>query len=97
MIELDMSQLERTAGRGYNAEKLFRAKFAADEPEMEIQFFKQIRANQMVLVRNHLNSGRTITGIQALDLFGCYRLSSIINRLRKQGMEIETTYPDNDQ
>ena len=42
-------------------------------------------------IRQHLKSGQTITGIQALNEFGVYRLSSIINRLRKEQLEIETS------
>jgi len=32
----------------------------------------------------HLKSGKTLTGLQAWRLFGCYRLSSVINRLNKK-------------
>lgn len=42
------------------------------------------------LLRNHLRSGRSITGIQALKLYGIYRLSSAINRFRNSGMNIRT-------
>lgn len=42
-------------------------------------------------IRQHLKAGQTITGIQALNQFGVYRLSSIINRLRKEQLEIETS------
>jgi hypothetical protein len=33
-------------------------------------------------IREHLLSGEPITGITALELYGVYRLSSVINRLR---------------
>lgn len=42
-------------------------------------------------IRQHLKSGFTITGLSAIDLFNVYRLSSVINRLRKEGLEIETS------
>jgi hypothetical protein len=43
-------------------------------------------------IKNHLLKGETITGLQAIDLFGVYRLSSVINRLRnRDGLEVETT------
>lgn len=43
-------------------------------------------------IRNHLMQGLTLTGLQAIDLFGVYRLSSVINRLRrKEELPIETT------
>jgi hypothetical protein len=34
-------------------------------------------------IREHLLSGEPITGLIALELYGVYRLSSNINRLRK--------------
>jgi len=33
---------------------------------------------------------KSITGLQALDLYGVYRLSSVINRFRKKGHNIKT-------
>lgn len=41
-------------------------------------------------IRKHLLSGLSITGKIAWEHFGVYRLSSIINRLRKKGMYIKT-------
>lgn len=45
---------------------------------------------QRILVLNHLKRGQTITQAEAIDQFNCYRLSAIINILRKQGFDIET-------
>jgi hypothetical protein len=42
-------------------------------------------------IRQHLQRGESITGLQAIDLYHVYRLSSVINRLRNEGLEIETT------
>jgi hypothetical protein len=42
-------------------------------------------------IKNHLLRGETLTGLQAIDLYGVYRLSSVINRLRKDNIPIETT------
>jgi hypothetical protein len=42
-------------------------------------------------IKNHLLRGETLTGLQAIDLYGVYRLSSVINRLRKDSLPIETT------
>lgn len=42
------------------------------------------------LVKEHLLSGKSITGLQALRLYGYYRLSSGINRLNNRGMNIES-------
>lgn len=41
-------------------------------------------------IETHLLSGKPLTGLQAIDLYGVYRLSSVINRLRKKH-DIETT------
>lgn len=42
-------------------------------------------------IEKHLLSGQSITGLQAIDLFKVYRLSSVINRLRRKSIPIETT------
>lgn len=42
-------------------------------------------------IKAHLKSGRQITGLVAWKKFSCYRLSSVINRLRSEGMNIKTT------
>ena len=47
-------------------------------------------------VLEHLRSGKSITGLVALDLFGCYRLSDAIHKLRKRGHNIETTMKEHD-
>lgn len=39
-------------------------------------------------VKNHLNKGKSITAIDALKLYGSFRLSAIIFNLRKEGMKI---------
>ena len=38
----------------------------------------------------HLKEGKTITQQEAIHLFNCYRLSSVINRLRNAGYLIVT-------
>ena len=40
-------------------------------------------------IREHLLSGRTITPIEALDLYGCFRLSARIYDLRSTGLAIK--------
>lgn len=43
-------------------------------------------------IKSRLMSGLTITGLEAIDLYGVYRLSSVINRLRnRDGLNVETT------
>lgn len=46
--------------------------------------------SQSSMVREHLLSGKTLTPLEALADFRCYRLSAIIYDLRKEGLPIET-------
>lgn len=39
---------------------------------------------------NHLRKTGNITPLESLDLYGCYRLGSIIHRLRGDGHRIKT-------
>lgn len=41
-------------------------------------------------VLNHLKQGKTISQAEAINRFGCYRLSAVVERLRKQGHGIVT-------
>lgn len=41
-------------------------------------------------VLEHLESGKTITPIEALDEYGSFRLSDIILKLRRRGYDIRT-------
>ena len=41
------------------------------------------------LIRRHLLSGKSITVIEALREYVCYRLASRISELKKDGMNIE--------
>ncbi|MHA3115702.1 DNA-binding protein [Acinetobacter sp. ANC 4635] len=41
-------------------------------------------------VLNHLKQGKTISQAEAIYHFNCYRLSAVIQRLRKQGHDIVT-------
>lgn len=41
-------------------------------------------------IEEHLLNGGSITGLSAMKEFGVYRLSSVIERLRKKGMKIHT-------
>jgi len=42
-------------------------------------------------IKQHLLSGQPITGLLAIDLYDVYRLSSAINRIRKQGVAVTTS------
>lgn len=45
---------------------------------------------QCQMIREHLEAGHRLSQIEALDRFGCFRLASRINELRKQGLDIRT-------
>lgn len=46
--------------------------------------------NKMIL--NYLTAGHTLTGLDAIKLFGAYRLSGRIFDLRKAGRPIQTRF-----
>jgi hypothetical protein len=41
-------------------------------------------------IRAHLLRGKPITPIQALNLFGCFRLAAVIFNIREEGYTVET-------
>ena len=45
---------------------------------------------QLKQVLTYLKQGKTISQAEAIDLFNCYRLSAIIQRLRNAGYDIVT-------
>lgn len=48
-------------------------------------------ASHNQLIRQRLMEGGSITGMEALRDFGCYRLASRISDLRREGLDIEKT------
>lgn len=46
--------------------------------------------NHQTQVLAHLKNGKTISQAEAIHHFDCYRLSAVIERLRKQGHDIIT-------
>lgn len=44
---------------------------------------------QSKLILNYLKSGKSITPLEALNLFGCFRLGARIFDLKEQGHDIE--------
>ena len=50
--------------------------------------------NQTTRVLAHLMSGRSITSMQAIELYGCTRLADKIHKLRKAGYDIVTLQRD---
>lgn len=45
---------------------------------------------QLEQILEHLKQGKSITQVDAIRLFKCYRLSAIIKRLRNSGYDIVT-------
>jgi hypothetical protein len=41
-------------------------------------------------ILNHLQTGATISGLEALNRFGCFRLGARIHELKKAGYPIES-------
>jgi hypothetical protein len=46
--------------------------------------------SQNALIKGWLMNGRSLTTLEALNMFGCFRLAARIENLRSQGMEIQT-------
>ncbi len=46
--------------------------------------------NQMTTIKNHLESGKTITSMEAFQLYGITRLSDKIFKLKQRGMDIDS-------
>jgi hypothetical protein len=53
--------------------------------------------SQLIRIHKHLISGKSLTAIQALNLFGCFRLAARIADLKKMGSRIKTTIKSNKQ
>ncbi|MBQ6299802.1 MAG: hypothetical protein IJK79_05425 [Bacteroidales bacterium] len=47
-------------------------------------------STQKAAILAHLRAGKSITQLQALHLYGCFRLSAVIFRLREAGFIIRT-------
>ena len=43
-------------------------------------------------IKRHLEGLNLITPLYALNVFGCFRLSAVIHRLRQEGMDIVTEF-----
>lgn len=59
---------------------------------MNINPNREFSNSQRVLVRKHLEEGKSITPLEALKRYGCFRLSSVIFDLRHDGMNIRTDW-----
>lgn len=61
-----------------------------DDRPKTIPSAREIRNAQRDNVLRHLQSGQSITPLEALNLYGCFRLAAIIHVLRKEGCPIVT-------
>ena len=50
---------------------------------------------QLEQILDHLKPGKSITPIKVLELYGCFRFSAVILKLRKSGYEIVTHHERN--
>ena len=41
-------------------------------------------------IKSYLEKGKTITPLQALNKFGCFRLAAVIYKLKNEGLKIVT-------
>lgn len=46
--------------------------------------------SQNALIKGWLLNGKSITPMEALNMFGCFRLSARIANLREEGLEVVT-------
>ena len=44
---------------------------------------------QAAVILDHLSAGKELTALDALSLFGCFRLAARVHELRREGWEIE--------
>ncbi len=51
--------------------------------------------NHQIQVLAHLKQGKTLSPVEAISLFNCYRLSAVIKRLRNSGYDIATHQESN--
>jgi hypothetical protein len=58
---------------------------------------KHTNPSQEDKIRRYLTSGKTITSIEALNKFGCFRLAARIASLRKRGYRIKSEIKTNKQ
>jgi hypothetical protein len=56
-----------------------------------------MKTSQKQKILKHLSSGKSLSPLQALGLFGCYRLAGRIYDLKRAGHQIETIIKSDDQ
>lgn len=56
--------------------------------------FEPQRSTQTQAILRHLQSGKAITPLESLQLYGCFRLTSRIYDIKKLGFKIESKMVD---
>lgn len=51
-----------------------------------------MKVSKKQLILEWLESGKPLTSLMAVQLFGCMNLSRIISKLKKEGHDIKTEY-----
>ena len=51
--------------------------------------------NQKTQILEHLKNGKKITPIEALNMFGCFRLAAVVFDLKQKGYDIQTRIINN--
>ena len=59
------------------------------EPRQTHHPVRAIGNKQNAKILAHLNEGQSITALEALNLYGCFRLASRIHDLRKAGVDVK--------
>jgi len=70
-------------------ERFEQPKEAAVEEAMEFKYDPKKSSTQEARIMRHLYEGKAITPLEALNLYGCMRLASVVCRLKQQGHNIE--------
>lgn len=53
--------------------------------------------SQVKEIKHYLQSGGTLTSLDALDKFKCFRLAAVIHNLRLEGLDVKTRMLKNGQ
>lgn len=47
-------------------------------------------ATQKARIKNYLLAGNSITPLEALNMYGCFRLAAVVFEIKKDGLDIKT-------
>ena len=52
---------------------------------------KHSKNSQVAMILTHLQTGEAINPLDALSVYGCYRLGAVIHKLKQEGYAISST------